>query len=134
MYIYLTMTVGSRAGVSFLLDPTEENRIGRDPECAIALGDPLCSRVHAIVVQDRRRWRIRDAGSRNGTYVNDQKIDEAVLADGHTCASVRPSSSFIKPSSRRRSTRETDNRLTADGRPAISRWRACRPSRRRWRR
>ena len=33
VYIYLTMTVGSRAGVSFLLDPTEENRIGRDPEC-----------------------------------------------------------------------------------------------------
>ena len=50
MYIYLTMTVGSRAGVSFLLDPTEENRIGRDPECTVALGDPLCSRVHAVVV------------------------------------------------------------------------------------
>ncbi len=77
------MTVGARAGVSFLLDPTEENRIGRDPECTIALGDPLCSRVHAVVVQDNNAWRIRDAGSRNGTYVNDQQIDEAVLADGH---------------------------------------------------
>jgi two-component system, NtrC family, response regulator HydG len=83
VYIYLTMTVGSRAGVSFLLDPTDETRIGRDPECAITLGDPLCSRVHAILVQDRRVWRIRDAGSRNGTYVNDQKIDDAVLVDGH---------------------------------------------------
>ncbi len=77
------MTVGTRAGVSFLLDPTEENRIGRDPECVIPLSDPLCSRVHAIVVQEMGAWRIRDAGSRNGTYVNDQKIDEAVLADGH---------------------------------------------------
>ncbi len=83
MYIYLTMTVGSRAGVSFLLDPTEANRIGRDPECAIALGDALCSRVHAVVVQEKNAWRIRDNASRNGTYVNDQKIDEAVLADGH---------------------------------------------------
>ncbi len=83
MYIYLTMTAGSRAGVSFLLDSTEENRIGRDPECAIMLGDPLCSRVHAIVVHDRGAWHIRDVGSRNGTYVNDQKIDDAVLADGH---------------------------------------------------
>ena len=83
MYIYLTMTVGSRAGVSFLLDPTDENRIGRDPECAVTLSDPLCSRVHAIVVQDRRAWHIRDADSRNGTYVNDQKIDDAVLVDGH---------------------------------------------------
>jgi Nif-specific regulatory protein len=83
VYIYLTMTVGTRAGVSFLLDPTEENRIGRDPECAISLADPLCSRVHAVVVQDHQSWRIHDAASRNGTYVNDQKIDDAVLADGH---------------------------------------------------
>lgn len=83
MYIYLTMTAGSRSGVSFLLDPTEENRIGRDPDCTIALGDPLCSRVHAVVVQDQGAWYIRDAGSRNGTLVNDQKIDDAVLADGH---------------------------------------------------
>ena len=83
MYIYLTMTVGSRAGVSFLLDPTEENRIGRDPECAIVLGDQLCSRVHAVVEQADGGWRIRDAGSRNGTFVNGQKIDDAMLADGH---------------------------------------------------
>jgi Nif-specific regulatory protein len=77
------MTVGSRSGVSFLLDPTEENRIGRDPECTVTLGDPLCSRVHAVVVQENNAWHIRDAESRNGTYVNDQKIDNAVLADGH---------------------------------------------------
>jgi Nif-specific regulatory protein len=83
VYIYLTMTVGSRAGVSFLLDPTEENRIGRDPECAIALGDPLCSRVHAVVLQESGVWHIRDAGSRNGTFVNGQKVDDAALADGN---------------------------------------------------
>ncbi len=83
MYIYLTMTVGSRAGVSFVLDPTEANRLGRDPNCAIALGDPLCSRIHAVIVNEKHAWRIRDNGSRNGTFVNDQKIDEAVLADGH---------------------------------------------------
>jgi Nif-specific regulatory protein len=84
VYIYLTMTVGSRAGVSFLLDPTEENRIGRDPECTITLGDPLCSRVHAIVLQENGAWHIHDQESRNGTYVNDQKIDDAVLGDGHS--------------------------------------------------
>ena len=76
------MTVGSRAGVSFLLDPTEENRIGRDPDCVIALGDPLCSRVHALVMQQSGIWHIRDDASRNGTFVNDQKIDDAMLVDG----------------------------------------------------
>ena len=78
------MTVGSRAGTSFLLDPTEENHIGRDPECTITLGDPLCSRVHATITQENRNWRIRDYGSRNGTLVNDTKIDDAVLAEGNS--------------------------------------------------
>jgi Nif-specific regulatory protein len=81
--VYLTMTVGSRAGVSFLLDPTEENRIGRDPECTITVNDPLCSRVHVVILQQSGIWRVRDAESRNGTFVNDHKIDDAVLADGH---------------------------------------------------
>ncbi|MEX0978037.1 MAG: sigma 54-interacting transcriptional regulator, partial [Pirellulales bacterium] len=84
MYVYLTMTVGNRAGMSFLLDPTEENRLGRDPECTIMLGDPLCSRVHAIVVQENGAWHIHDCESRNGTFVNDQKIDDAALAEGHS--------------------------------------------------
>ncbi len=83
VYVYLTMIVGREAGLSFLLDPTEENRIGRDPECTITLDDPLCSRVHAIVTQEQGSWRIRDCESRNGTYVNEQKIDDAVLADGN---------------------------------------------------
>jgi len=84
VYVYLTMTVGSRAGTSFLLDPTEENRLGRDPECTVALADPLCSRVHAILWQEHGVWHLRDCESRNGTFVNDQKIDTAVLADGHS--------------------------------------------------
>jgi two-component system response regulator HydG len=83
VYIYLTMTVGTRAGVSFLLDSTEKNRIGRDPECEIPLDDPLCSRVHAVISLEDSAWHVRDAESRNGTYVNDRKIDDAVLADGH---------------------------------------------------
>jgi two-component system response regulator HydG len=84
VYVYLTMTVGTRAGTSFLLDPTEENRLGRDPECTVTVGDPLCSRVHAILYQEHGVWHVRDCESRNGTYVNDQKIDSAVLADGHS--------------------------------------------------
>src|SRR5437870_5152056 len=77
------MTAGSRAGTSYLLDPTDENRIGRGLECAIVLTDPLCSRVHAVVLQDGAAWKIRDADSRNGTFVNHQKIDDAALDEGH---------------------------------------------------
>ncbi len=83
MYAYLTMTVGPKAGTSFLLDPAQENRIGRGSECVIELSDALISRVHAILVADSGRWIVRDGDSRNGTFVNDCKIDEAALGEGH---------------------------------------------------
>lgn len=76
------MTVGARAGTNFLLDPTDESCIGRGMDCDIILTDPLCSRVHAIIVREDEGWWIRDAQSRNSTYVNGQKIDEARLAEG----------------------------------------------------
>jgi Nif-specific regulatory protein len=83
-YSYLTMKTGGRAGTHFLLDPQAENRIGRGIDCAVVLPDPLCSRVHAIVTRADGQWIVRDAESRNGTFVNGQKIDEAVIIDGHT--------------------------------------------------
>ncbi|HEX3656461.1 MAG TPA: sigma 54-interacting transcriptional regulator [Pirellulales bacterium] len=83
LYAYLTMTVGHRAGHHYSLDPEVDNRIGRGTECSVMLTDPLCSRVHAVVWHQPGGWRVRDASSRNGTFVNDQKADEATLADGH---------------------------------------------------
>jgi two-component system, NtrC family, response regulator HydG len=83
VYTFLTMTSGSRAGRTYLLDPNDPNRIGRGFECAIVLTDPLCSRVHAVVELEDRTWKIRDSESRNGTFVNDQKIDDASLAEGN---------------------------------------------------
>ncbi len=59
-----------------------ENRIGRGLDCHIVLSDPLSSRVHAIVQRRDGAWFVRDAESRNGTYVNGQKTDEAQLIDG----------------------------------------------------
>ncbi len=82
MYTYLTMNVGPRAGATFLLDPTDTNRIGRGMDCDIVVTDPLSSRVHAILVREEEGWWVRDAGSRNHTYVNGQKTDEARLVEG----------------------------------------------------
>ena len=65
-----------------MLDPKLENRIGRGLDCQIVLTDPLSSRVHAIVYNDEDGWWARDAGSRNGTFMNGQKIDEVRLVDG----------------------------------------------------
>ena len=83
-HAYLTVVTGQHAGKNFALDATAENKIGRGPECSITLIDPLSSRVHAIVVRDDGRWLVRDAGSRNGTQVNGEKVLDAALGDGHT--------------------------------------------------
>ena len=76
------MTAGEKAGTSFVLDFNKETRIGRGVECDIALDDPLCSRVHAILFFKDDAWHLRDDGSRNGCYVNDQKMEKAALMDG----------------------------------------------------
>ncbi|MCA9246626.1 MAG: sigma 54-interacting transcriptional regulator [Planctomycetales bacterium] len=83
MHTYLRMLVGESEGRVYSLDPHAENRVGRGTECTIMLADGLCSRVHAIIEQLGNLWHVRDAGSRNGTFVNGQKIDDAVLSDGH---------------------------------------------------
>ena len=78
---YLMLTNGLRAGANYVLDPTVENRIGRGIDCQIVLTDPLSSRVHAIVHCDEDEWWVRDEESRNGTFLNGQKVDEARLVD-----------------------------------------------------
>jgi Nif-specific regulatory protein len=75
------MTSGARTGTHFLLRAGEPTRIGRGLDCDIVLSDPLSSRVHATVAFQDDAWFVRDAGSRNGTFVNGQKIDEAQLAE-----------------------------------------------------
>ncbi|HET6734709.1 FHA domain-containing protein [Mycobacterium sp.] len=45
--------------------------------------DPTVSRLHAIIENHGSAWSIRDMGSRNGTYVNGEKIEaERVLRSG----------------------------------------------------
>ncbi len=84
-YAFVTMTVGTRAGEQFLLERDGPNRIGRGEDCRVVLADPLCSRVHAELQFREGRWWIEDCKSRNGTFVNSQKIDEpAMLDDGHS--------------------------------------------------
>lgn len=82
MFSYLLMTTGARAGTHFLLKDGPLLRIGRGLECDIVLSDPLSSRVHATVISEEGEWWVRDDGSRNGSFVNDQKVDEARLTEG----------------------------------------------------
>jgi len=55
-------------------DQKNQVQIGRDPNNDIVLPSPTVSRFHAIIERVGQRYRVRDLGSSNGTYVNDQRI------------------------------------------------------------
>ena len=54
-------------------------RIGRDPLCRIVIDDPRVSREHVELQFLPAGWRLRDLGSRNGTYVGGVRVDELDL-------------------------------------------------------
>jgi len=58
---------------------TRNFTIGRSKDCDIQLDDPLVSLRHARVVWDRDQWRVEDLQSKNGTYLNGARIQNAVL-------------------------------------------------------
>ncbi len=78
----LVVTRGKQKSERFPLDPTKQNKLGRGTDCEVQINDPLWSRVHAVVSFHEGQWQLKDAGSRNGTFVNAAKVDEAVLITG----------------------------------------------------
>jgi diguanylate cyclase (GGDEF)-like protein len=55
---------------------------GRSAECTHAFDEASLSRVHAKVVRDSAGYTIEDAGSRNGVFVNEEKVARRLLQDG----------------------------------------------------
>ena len=106
------MTAGPRVGAQFLLVEGKQSRIGRGLDCDVILADPLASRVHAIVYAENREWWVRDSASRNGTFVNDQKIDEARLVEGSMLKVGSTEFEFRQVPSRLSDTQQLDHTQT----------------------
>jgi len=78
----LVVTRGEAAGSRILLD-LATTTAGRHPDSDIFLDDITVSRRHAEIVREGDDYRVRDAGSLNGTYVNRERIeDTAPLTHG----------------------------------------------------
>jgi pSer/pThr/pTyr-binding forkhead associated (FHA) protein len=78
----LVVRSGAQAGDRFTL-VTEVTRLGRHPDSEISLDDITVSRRHAEIHRlADGRYEVRDAGSLNGTYVNQTRIDRAPLDHG----------------------------------------------------
>lgn len=72
---------GPGAGSRYLLD-TDVVSAGRHPESDIFLDDITVSRRHVEFHRAEGSYRVHDVGSLNGTYVNRDRIDDALLQNG----------------------------------------------------
>ncbi len=54
----------------------ETTTLGRHVNCDVVVDGAAVSRLHAGIEQAETGYLLRDYGSTNGTFVNDQKIDE----------------------------------------------------------
>jgi len=66
--------------VSILTDAAVS--LGRDAAATIRLETAQVSRQHAEITFDGKRHRIRDLGSKNGVFVNAERVRDAELQDG----------------------------------------------------
>jgi len=72
---------GPGAGSRYLLD-TDMVSAGRHPESDIFLDDITVSRRHVEFHRFEGSYKVHDVGSLNGTYVNRDRIDDALLQNG----------------------------------------------------
>ncbi len=77
----LSVVTGPFKGKIFSINK-KEMVIGRDPKCEIYISVQNISRAHAKIVQCGEGFQIEDLDSRNGTFVNDQRVAIQDLIDG----------------------------------------------------
>jgi len=66
-----------------LQDTAAEITLGRSPDCQICIPVRWISRQHAILRYQNRQFVLEDAGSKNGVFVNGQRVlKPRPLADG----------------------------------------------------
>ena len=77
----LIVRAGAQAGDRFQLSDLV-TRLGRHPDSEISLDDITVSRRHAEIERTPDGYIVSDAGSLNGTYVNQERIDKMMLQHG----------------------------------------------------
>lgn len=71
----LLVVAGAKQGAEI---PLKKDKfiIGRASDCTLRAGSDAISRHHCLLLKTDHRVTVRDLGSRNGTYVNDVRIEK----------------------------------------------------------
>ncbi len=77
----LKIVKGPQIGSSFRL-AADRLTVGRSPQCDIFLNDMTVSRMHATIERTPSGFKITDADSFNGLWVNNLNVKDADLRDG----------------------------------------------------
>ena len=72
-----------------------EITVGRDTSNGLAIPDPSVSRRHFMLRQQGGKFELGDLGSRNGTLVNDEPVQERWLSHGDVIAAGDSSFQFL---------------------------------------
>jgi pSer/pThr/pTyr-binding forkhead associated (FHA) protein len=75
----------------------DEIQIGRELDNKLRISDPSVSRHHAEIRRTRQGYVILDKKSSNGIIINDEKVVEAVLADGDQVTLGQIRIEFLNP-------------------------------------
>lgn len=77
----LVVLAGAKQGTEI---PLKRSKfvIGRASDCTLRAGSEAISRHHCAILRGEAGLSIRDLGSRNGTYVNGEKIEAEVTLKG----------------------------------------------------
>lgn len=77
MELKLIVLAGAKQGTEI---PLKKDKffIGRAKECNLRAGSEAISRRHCAITRSDGKWMVRDLGSRNGTHVNDVRIEQEV--------------------------------------------------------
>lgn len=91
----LVMTAGKQEG-KLIEIKLPQFLVGRDPQCQLRPASPLISKRHCAIIQREGKAFIRDFGSTNGTFLNDDPVkgeaelhNEDVLKVGPILFTVR---------------------------------------------
>lgn len=82
MHVRLKVVQGPKAGKELPV-ASAKFVIGREEGCTLRIPNDAISRKHCVIVTSANEVMVRDLNSRNGTFVNDERVaGEAVLLNG----------------------------------------------------